>query len=48
MNCLMGLLRLKVRGGSDKEGISTGGLKMALSEEPLKRVWDNEDDDVYN
>jgi hypothetical protein len=34
--------------GSDKTGISTGSSKMALSEEPLKRVWDNEDDDVYN
>jgi hypothetical protein len=34
--------------GSDKEEISLDSLKMALSEEPLKRVWDNEDDDVYN
>ncbi len=48
MNCLMGLLRLKVRGGSDQSEISTDSFKMALSEEPLKRVWGNEDDDVYN
>jgi len=34
--------------GSDKEEILIGSSKMALSEEPLKRVWDNEDDDVYN
>jgi hypothetical protein len=34
--------------GSGKEEIPLDSLKMALSEEPLKRVWDNEDDDVYN
>ena len=34
--------------GSGKEEVSLGSLKMALSEEPLKRVWENEDDDVYN
>ena len=34
--------------GSDKEEIPADNLKMALSEEPLKRVWENEDDDVYN
>jgi hypothetical protein len=33
--------------GSDKTGISIGSSKMALSEEPLRRVWENEED-VYN